>query len=173
MGEQCQPEAAGLKTASAVSMKKTAPKIDRANLFYRLSALTRRWRQILDSEFQSAGLTDASWRPLLHLHYLGDGIHQKELAASVGIQGPSLVRLLDALIAKGLIARAEDAHDRRAKQLFLTTEGRALVARIRATVTALEGKLLGQFSDSEFSRMAELLERLDASISVIKQSDSR
>jgi len=69
------------------------------------------------------------------------------------------VRLLDALIAKGLIAREEDAHDRRAKQLFLTGEGRALVDRIRATVMALEGKLLDQFSDREFSRIAEFLER--------------
>jgi MarR family transcriptional regulator for hemolysin len=150
-------------------MKKAAPKIDRSNLFYHLSSLTRRWRQVLDSEFQTVGLTDASWRPLLHLHYLGDGIHQKELAASVGIQGPSLVRLLDALIAKGLIAREEDAHDRRAKQLFLTGEGRALVDRIRATVMALEGKLLDQFSDREFSRIAEFLERLDASVNVIRQ----
>jgi MarR family transcriptional regulator for hemolysin len=150
-------------------MKITAPKIERSNLFYHLSSLTRRWRQVLDSEFQTVGLTDASWRPLLHLHYLGDGIHQKELAASVGIQGPSLVRLLDALIAKGLIAREEDAHDRRAKQLFLTGEGRALVDRIRATVMALEGKLLDQFSDREFSRIAEFLERLDASVNVIRQ----
>jgi len=154
-------------------MKKAAPKIDRSNLFYHLSSLTRRWRQVLDSEFQTVGLTDASWRPLLHLHYLGDGIHQKELAASVGIQGPSLVRLLDALIAKGLIAREEDAHDRRAKQLFLTGEGRALVDRIRATVMALEGKLLDQFSDREFSRIAEFLERLDASVNVIRQRESR
>ena len=154
-------------------MKKTTPKIDRSNLFYRLSTLTRRWRQVLDSEFQSVGLTDASWRPLLHLHYLGDGIHQKELAASVGIQGPSLVRLLDALVAKGLIARMEDAHDRRAKQLFLTEDGHTLVGQIRATVMALEGELLDQFSDSEFSQVAEFLERLDAGVSVIRQQDRR
>lgn len=154
-------------------MKKTAPQIDRSNLFYRLAALTRRWRQVLDGEFQSVGLTEASWRPLLHLHYLGDGIHQKELAASVGIQGPSLVRLLDALIAKGLIARTEDAQDRRAKQLFLTADGRVLVDQIRATVRALEGQLLDQFSDSEFSRIAGFLERLDAGVSVIRQQDRR
>jgi len=154
-------------------MKKTAPKIDRSNLFYHLSTMTRRWRQVLDSEFQSVGLTDASWRPLLHLHYLGDGIHQKDLATSVGIQGTSLVRLLDALIAKGLITRTEDAHDRRAKQLFLTEGGRALVDQIRATVTALENELLDQFSDSEFSRIAEFLERLGAGVNVIRQQNRR
>jgi hypothetical protein len=38
---------------------------------------------------------------------------------------------------------------------------------------ALEGKLLDQFSDREFSRIAEFLERLDASVNVIRQRESR
>jgi MarR family transcriptional regulator for hemolysin len=145
-------------------MTYNAPHIDRSNLLYRLSALTRRWRQVLDGAFKSVGLTDASWRPLLHLHCLGDGIHQKELAASVGIQGPSLVRLLDALLAKGLIVRAEDAHDRRAKQLYLTADGLALVERIRATVTLLEHDLLAPFSDDEISRLAAVIEQLEGAV---------
>lgn len=32
-------------------MGKTVSKIDRSNLFYHLSALSRRWHQLLDSEF--------------------------------------------------------------------------------------------------------------------------
>src|SRR5512142_827623 len=108
-------------------MRKSNVKIDRSNLLYRLALLTRRWRSLLDSEFQAAGLTDASWRPLLHLHLLGDGVRQKDLAASVGIEGPSLVRLIDNLVAKGLVRRSEDATDRRAKLLWLTTEGLAAV----------------------------------------------
>src|SRR5512142_3293142 len=98
-------------------MRKSNVKIDRSNLLYRLALLTRRWRSLLDSEFQAAGLTDATWRPLLHLHILGDGVRQKDLAASVGIEGPSIVRLLDTLIMKGLIQRSEDVTDRRAKLL--------------------------------------------------------
>jgi len=97
-------------------------KIDRSNLLFHLTRLTRRWRQVLDSEFQSAGLTDATWRPLLHLHLLGDGVRQKDLAASVGIEGPSLVRLIDTLVMKGLIQRSEDVNDRRVKLLCLTPE---------------------------------------------------
>ena len=88
--------------------------IDRSTLLYDLGLLTRRWRQVLDAEFQSAGLTDATWRPLLHLHLLGDGVRQKDLAASIGIEGPSLVRLIDTLVMKGLIQRSEDGTDRRA-----------------------------------------------------------
>ncbi len=136
-------------------------KIDRTNLLFRLAHLTRRWRQVLDAEFHASGLTDATWRPLLHLHLLGDGIRQKDLAASVGIEGPSLVRLLDSLVAKGLIERFEDVADRRAKLLCLTPAGRSLVARIHTTMLTLDDELLSPFSDREISRMAAFIERLE------------
>ena len=138
--------------------------IDRNTLMYRLGLLTRHWRQILDTEFQSAGLTDATWRPLLHLDFLGDGTRQKDLAAAVGIEGPSLVRLLDTLVAKGFIERSEDATDRRAKLLRLTPEGREVVTRIRETVTSLENDLLSPFSDDDIARVVEFIGRLESTV---------
>lgn len=139
-------------------------KVNRNNLLYRLGHLTRHWRQVLDAEFQSVGLTDATWRPLLHLHILGDGVRQKDLAASMGLEGPSLVRLLDTLIGKGLVQRSEDSADRRAKQLRLTGEGQAAVLRISETVIHLENEILGSFSDREIMQFGHLVQRLEASI---------
>jgi MarR family transcriptional regulator, transcriptional regulator for hemolysin len=142
-------------------------KIDSGNILFRLSRLTRRWRQVLDLEVQSAGLTDATWRPLLHLHLLGDGIRQKELAASVGIEGPSVVRLLDTLVAKGLIQRSEDAGDRRAKLLRLTPEGMLVVARIQKTVRDLDSELLTPFTVDEITQLANFTLRLETSVSAV------
>ncbi|WP_129125962.1 MarR family winged helix-turn-helix transcriptional regulator [Geomonas oryzae] len=136
-------------------------KVDKHNLLYRLGFLTRRWRQVLDSAFQSLGVTDAAWRPLLHLHHLGDGIRQKDLAASLGIEGPSLTRILDQLIAKGLIERSEDASDRRAKLLALSPQGRAMVTEITGKVAALEHDLLSSFGDAEIEQMSSFVERLE------------
>lgn len=154
-------------------MEMSNTKINRSNLLFRLGRLTRRWRQVLDSEVQASGLTDATWRPLMHLHLLGDGVRQKELAASVGIEGPSLVRLLDTLVAKGLVERSEDVTDRRAKQLRLTPEGRLFVTRIQTIVMSLENELLGPFSDSEISRLAELVLRLESSANDVRQRVKR
>ncbi|CAG0966154.1 MarR family winged helix-turn-helix transcriptional regulator [Geobacter sp.] len=154
-------------------MNRHDSRIDRGNLFYRLGLLTRHWRQVLDTEFQSAGLTDATWRPLLHLNLLGDGTRQKDLAASVGIEGPSLVRLLDTLVAKGLMERSEDVTDRRAKLLRLTPEGREIVARIRKTVVSLENELLSPFSDGEIARVAEFIERLESTVSDARRRGKR
>lgn len=146
-----------------------ATSIDRSTLLFRLAVLTRRWSQLLDNEFQHAGLTAATWRPLLHLHLLGEGVRQKDLASSIGIEGPSLVRLVDTLAAKGLIERSIDATDRRAKLLCLTGPGRAVFARIHATVLNLEGELLSPFNDSEFSRVAGFVERLEGTVSTVRR----
>ena len=138
--------------------------IDRSNLIYRMGLVTRRWRQVLDREFRVVGLTDATWRPLLHLQLLGDGILQKELAASVGIEGPSLVRILDALVAKGLIQRSEDRSDRRVKRLCLTSAGHLVVARICDILLPLENQLLHAFSDQEITRFGQFIQRCETTV---------
>jgi MarR family transcriptional regulator, transcriptional regulator for hemolysin len=142
-------------------------KITSENLLFRLALLTRRWRQVLDVSLQASGLTDATWRPLLHLHLHGDGTRQKDLAESLGIRGPSIVRLLDTLLAKGFIRRTEDVTDRRAKLLFMTPDGQLLVHRIKETVRSLERELLGSFSDSEINQVASFVQCLESKISPI------
>jgi MarR family transcriptional regulator for hemolysin len=140
---------------------------------FRIAHLSRRWRQVLDVEAQAAGLTDATWRPLLHLFHLGDGVRQKDLAASLGIEGPSLVRLLDSLAAKGLIARTEDDADRRAKRLSLTPEGREVGVRIREMVASLEDTILSQFSDEEIDRVAAFIQKLEFSVNSLRRREKR
>jgi MarR family transcriptional regulator for hemolysin len=148
-------------------------KIDRSNLLYHLGLLTRRWRQVLDNEFNAAGLTDATWRPLLHLNLLGDGVRQKDLAASVGIEGPSLVRLIDTLVIKGLIQRSEDGTDRRAKLLCLTPEGQLIVARIKEIVAPLENELLVSFSDSDIARFGKFILSLESTVNDVRSRVKR
>lgn len=140
------------------------------NLLFRLAALTRRWRQVLDAEFQSCGLTDATWRPLLHLHHMGDGVRQKDLAASLGLEGPSVVRLLDTLTGKGLVLRTEDETDRRAKLLALTDEGRALVEIIQQSVVALEEQAFKPFSSAELAEMSDFVDRLESAVNDVRSS---
>jgi MarR family transcriptional regulator, transcriptional regulator for hemolysin len=149
-------------------MPKRKQQVPTENLLFRFSALTRRWRQVLDAEFQSCGLTDATWRPLLHLHHMGDGVRQKDLAASLGLEGPSLVRLLDTLIGKGLVQRKEDESDRRAKLLALTEEGRALVKIIQQSVATLEKEACKPFSSTELAQMSDFVDRLESAVNEVR-----
>lgn len=148
-------------------------KVDRSNLFYHLGLLARHWRQALDSEFQAVSLTDATWRPLLHLHLLGDGVRQKDLAASIGIEGPSIVRLIDTLVTKGLVQRSEDGTDRRAKLLCLTAEGQLIVARILEIVALFENELLSPFSDAEIAQFGRFIMSLEATVNDVRRRVKR
>lgn len=130
----------------------------------RLLHLGRLWRQAVDAEIQRGAFFGAGWRALLWLGRGGEGLRQKDLAALMGIEGPSLVRLLDGLCASGLLRREADAEDRRAHRLMLTDEGRAAVARIEARLAVTERNLLDGIDDAELAPCAAVLERLEAKL---------
>jgi MarR family transcriptional regulator for hemolysin len=127
---------------------------------HQFSLLARQWRRAVETRLEQAGLTDATWAPLVHLSASGGGITQKELAALVGIDGSTLVRLLDILSDKGLIERRADEADRRAKRLYLTGAGHKAVARIRAQLHAAEAELLKGIGDDEIAVVLDVLTRI-------------
>jgi MarR family transcriptional regulator for hemolysin len=97
----------------------------------------RQWRRLANSTTEAHGVSEAKALPLVLIGRLGGEPRQTTLAEAVGIEGPSLVRLLDQLEAAGLVVRKEDPTDRRAKVLSLTDTGRAVVARIEADLDRL------------------------------------
>ncbi|WP_413206924.1 MarR family winged helix-turn-helix transcriptional regulator [Rhodospirillum sp. A1_3_36] len=126
--------------------------------------VARRWRAVVDASLSHDGLSDATWAPLLHLARAGEPLSQKALAARIGLDGSSLVRLVDILVDKDLVVRCQDPADRRANRLSLTAEGQAKVARIQQSVDAVEGDLLAGFDDDEIMILVTLLDRLDRRI---------
>ena len=128
-----------------------APSRDR--LGFLMVTLTRQWRRLVEEQLAASGLTDATWTPLLHLRAWGDGVTQKELAESVGLDGSSLVRLLDILEGKGWLERRADVADRRSKRLFLTEAGKTAIDSIRATMLEAERAMLLDLGDAEVEAM--------------------
>ena len=135
----------------------------RSELGARMFRLSIAWRQRLDVEFKRRdGLTASKWRPLMALGRLGDGVRQKDLAATLQIECPSLVRLLDDLEQHGLIERREDATDRRAKTLHLTVEGLAAYRRLKEIADRFAARTLAGVSDEEFQVCVDVLDRIEA-----------
>ncbi len=143
------------------------PDLPRARFGVRFSMLARRWRQALDAHLVLSGLSDATWLPLVHLHESGDGVTQKELASRVGIDGSSLVRLLDILSGQGLVERRVDAADARARHVYLTDTGRARVAEIRRALIEAEKEFLQDISDPDLVAMLEHFALIDARLQAL------
>ncbi|MTH79222.1 MarR family winged helix-turn-helix transcriptional regulator [Paracoccus aestuariivivens] len=137
------------------------PTSPRSRFGIRFSLLARRWRRSIDARLAAAGLTDASWVPLIHLQETGGGISQKELAALVGVDGSSLVRVLDFLCREGLVERRHDEHDGRARLIHLTELGTQRVAQIREQLVAAEQELLLDISDQELANILTSFEKIE------------
>ena len=96
-----------------------------------LMVLSRAYRGAADKALADYGLSQATAWPVILAGRLGDGVRQGALAEALGVEGPSLVRVLDQLVAAGLMERREDPHDRRAKTLHLTEAGWRCAPRSR------------------------------------------
>jgi MarR family transcriptional regulator for hemolysin len=107
-----------------------------------LGRVHRKWRARLDDRLKDTGLTHARWHALLTIWRQQEPPPtQRELAQSLGIEGPTLVRILDALEKEGLIERCA-AEDRRAKFIKATKAARPLMAKIERIAGDLRTELL-------------------------------
>lgn len=149
------------------------PSSPRFRFGIRFSLLARRWRHAIDAHLAAAGLTDATWVPLIHLQETGGGITQKELALLVGVDGSSLVRVLDILARQGLVERRPDASDGRARLIHLTDLGRQRVAEIRRTLAAGEDELLADLSDAEIAAMLGHFDRIEQRLASRQQEEAQ
>ncbi|TCI00440.1 MarR family transcriptional regulator [Roseococcus sp. SYP-B2431] len=137
------------------------PPTDRIRVTASLLQAGRQWRRLAQDALAAHDISDAQASPLIHLGRLGGGVRQVTLAAHVGIEGPSLVRLLDQLEAAGLLERRDDPDDRRAKTLWLTPEGRRLVQRIERVLRQLREKVLREVSDAEIAAALRVFQAIE------------
>ncbi|WP_397449223.1 MarR family transcriptional regulator [Pseudomonas sp. NA-150] len=114
-----------------------------------LAHMSRGWRAELDRRLADLGLSQARWLVLLHLARFEEPPTQRELAQSVGVEGPTLARLLDSLEAQGLVRRQAVVEDRRAKKILLETTARPLIDKIETIANALRHELFEGVDEDE------------------------
>lgn len=114
-----------------------------------LTHLSRAWRAELDRRLAELGLSQARWLVLLHLARDKALPTQGELACSVGIEHPTLARLLDALETQQLIKRHPDPSDRRVKKIALTDAALNLIERIETIATSLRMEIFAGVSEHD------------------------
>ncbi len=119
--------------------------------------VAREWRRAVDGRLHVYGLTEATWLPLLRIARSETPMRQNELAASLSLDGSSVVRLLDALESSGLIERCEDQADRRAKSLVLTARGRRTVDQVERVSQDIRDLVLGEVADDDLAGSLRLL----------------
>jgi len=124
----------------------------------------RQWQRLADATLGAYGISTACTMPLLMIGRSGGGLRQVALAQQLGMEGPSLVRLLDKLSASGLVRRECDASDRRANLLWLTDPGRALASELEARLIDLRQEVFGALSLDELRAVLKVWHLLDKAV---------
>ncbi|MGH8354972.1 MAG: MarR family transcriptional regulator [Pseudomonas sp.] len=137
---------------------------DQHRFAMQLAQLSRAWRGELDRRLVDLGLSQARWLVLLHLSRFKELPTQRELAQSVGVEGPTLARLLDSLEAQGLVNRQAVLEDRRAKKIALSPQARPLIEQIEAISSQLRQELFDGIDEDELRRCQQVHARILANL---------
>ncbi len=90
-----------------------------------IAVARRRIKQAVLARAAPHGLSTQQFWVLVHLQERA-GLSQRELAARMDVDAPTVSRVLAALITRGLVRAEEDPEDRRRTRLRLTPAGRDL-----------------------------------------------
>ncbi len=120
----------------------------------------RRWRSMLDEKLRLIGTSAARMEALSTIDRAPWLSAQVEIANRMGIEKPTLTRMLDMLEAEKLVERLPDPWDRRAKLIRLTPEGEKTLDAASQVASELREVLLDEFDEDEIIRFNRMLERL-------------
>jgi MarR family transcriptional regulator for hemolysin len=120
----------------------------------------RNWRTTLDQRLRPLGLSQAKWLVLARLARSGDGMNQKELSDCLGIEGASLVGLLDRMESDGWVERRVSETDRRAKTIHRTERAVEATREIKRIASQLRNELFSGIPEQQLLDTMALLEQL-------------
>lgn len=129
------------------------------------SHLIRRLNQICVAQFTEA-MSEADL-PLTPVQYSVlwaveefPGVDQATVAKQVGYDRATLGKVVDRLEIKGFLTRAVSKTDRRAREIYLSDTGRALLQQAHPVVLSCQNKMLPGITEDERDQLIELLMRV-------------
>lgn len=127
-----------------------------------LHGAARNWRLAVDRRLKGLGMSQASWVTVAVVAKAAAPLSQIELAQSVGVEGATMVSMLDRLEKAGLVMRQPVPNDRRMKHVVLTPQGRALYDEVRQQADPVRRELLGGVDPALLRAATVLLEQVQA-----------
>lgn len=125
------------------------PRHGKSKMGLTISEISREMRSLFDSRFKAHGVSNARWIVLWALQEIGEPASQKRLANLVGIESPTMVRMLDRLEEDGFVRRIPSEQDRRVKLVELCDKSAPILEEMYATCSELEDELFSEISEED------------------------
>lgn len=124
----------------------------------------RSWRNALDRRLKSLGLSQAAWMTIAMVARNREPLSQIDLANKLGVEGATMVSMLDRLVKAELIERQPCESDRRVKRIALTDKGHDIHRELRKRVDSFRAEILVGLDQQQLQAMSALLEGLTEQI---------
>jgi MarR family transcriptional regulator, transcriptional regulator for hemolysin len=120
----------------------------------------RAWRLAVDRRLKYLGVSQASWMTIATIAGAGSSLSQSEIADRLGVEGATIVSMVDRLVKSGFAIREPSKTDRRVKRVLLTDAGNTLYTRVKREADAVRQHLLANVDRIKLRHAAEVLEEL-------------
>jgi MarR family transcriptional regulator, transcriptional regulator for hemolysin len=125
-----------------------------------INRTARAFVKALDLELrEKVGVTVGQWKVIVML-VKQNGLTQKEIADRLGLEGPTLIPIIDKMEKEGLVVRRVDSADRRNNRIYRTDKADALWNRMVECATKVRQISVKDISEENISSMRNVLDNI-------------
>jgi len=129
------------------------------------------FQRSLDLELRkNVGVTLSQWRVVSSL-VLQPGLTQKEIADKMGIEGATLVPVIDKMEKEGLLKRKQDSDDRRVNRIYLTSKADSLWESMTNCALKIRKSSTRNISDNDIHITLDTLRKISKNLVVSFELD--
>ena len=131
----------------------------RDQLAYMIASLNRQLEGELEDRLRPGGVPIEQYR-ILEVLDANEPAAMGEIAQQSLIEAPTLTKIIDKMVAEGLVYRAPDPGDRRRVLILTAPAGKTLFKRLRGVSTAQEQRIVDLLEGEKAAALRSLLKEL-------------
>lgn len=139
----------------------------RRTVTHRLAQAAHAYRVRAGSQLSRINLHSGQ-ETLLKALAASDGMSMSDLAAALGVQPPTVTKMISRLAAQDYVERRAAPGDGRQAQVFLTERGRDIISQIDKLWKRIEKTALGGIDDKDRKRLRKLLRQVERNLGAAK-----
>lgn len=128
-------------------------------LAYMIASINRQLEAELEERLRPGGVPIEQYR-ILEVLDASEPAAMGEIATQSLIEAPTLTKIVDKMVAEGLVYRAPDPNDRRRVLILTAPGGKALFKRLRGVSTAQEQRIVDLLESDKAAALRDLLREL-------------
>ena len=139
----------------------------RRTVTHRLAQAAHAYRVRAGSQLSRINLHSGQ-EALLKALSASDGMSMSDLAAALGVQPPTVTKMISRLAAQDYVERRAAPGDGRQAQVFLTERGRHAIGQIDKLWKRIEKTALAGVDDKDRKRLRKLLRQVERNLGAAK-----